>query len=219
MLFSQETATDFFTKISNNYANLEAYTANFKFTNVIKDKVVQEQEGVIYYMSPNLLKLEYTNPEEQVLNINSTLMSLYVPSQGTVFEQQINTDEEAEALEVSGLTSQGLSLFKMNYTSSYLNGPDTEALDEENPQEVYKLALYPRKPSVEPFTRIILSITAEGFIRRIESLKKDNELIILDIVDINPDVELTPEIFVYDPPPTATTIRDFLFTYEEEETE
>lgn len=214
MLFSQETAGEFFTKISNNYAELEAYTANFKFTSGINGDIVQE--GSLAYMSPNLLRLDYTNPKDQVLCINSTVMSLYVPSEGTLFEQQINSEEDAEALDVSGLTSQGLTLFKMNYSVSYLNSPALESLDEENPEEVYKLRLYPRK-SAEPFKKIILSISVDGYIRRIESLKRDEELIILDIVDIKTDVELASTLFDYDAPPTATTIKDFLFTYEEEE--
>lgn len=214
MAFSQETAVDFFTKISNNYANLEAYTAKFKFTSGLEGNIVQE--GELSYMSPNLLRLDYTTPKDQVLSINSTKMSLYVPSERTLFEQQINSEQDAQAMDVTGLTSQGLSLFKMNYSISYLNSPATEALDEDNPEEVYKLRLYPRK-SAEMFKRITLSISIDGFIRRIESIKRDDEVIVLDIVDINTDVELANTLFDYDAPPTATTVTDFLFIYEEEE--
>lgn len=208
-LFSQETAGDFFTKISNKYSEIESYTANFKFTSGVKANIIQE--GSISYMSPNLLRLDYTDPENQVLCVNSRKMSLYVPYHQTLFEQTINSEADAKALETSGLTSQGLLLFKTNYSISYLNGPELEVLDDNNPEEVYKLRLLPRKSS-EPFRKIIISITEEGYIRRVESHTRGDETIILDIVDIDPEAKLTKKIFDYDAPPTATTIKDFLFT-------
>ncbi|OQY36176.1 MAG: hypothetical protein B6229_10645 [Spirochaetaceae bacterium 4572_7] len=211
LLFSQQTAGEFFKNISSNYAEIEGYTAHFKFTSGIRSNIIQE--GTISYMAPNLLRLDYDSPKDQVLCVNGTKMSLYVPTLGTLYEQTINTEEGV--LETSGFTSQGLSLFYTNYSISYLNGPELEELDEDNPEEVYKLRLIRRKAS-EPFRRIVMSITAEGYIRRLESLKNNDEVLILDIVGLDSTVRLSKNLFDYDSPPTASTIPDFLFTPEDE---
>ncbi len=211
LLFSQQTAGDFFKTVSANYSEIEAYTANFKFTSGVRNNIIQE--GVLSYKSPNLLRLDYTSPENQVLNVNSLKMTLYVPAHRTVFEQTINSEEEAGALKMSGLTSQGLALFNSNYSISYLTGPEIEVLSEENPEEVYKLRLLPRKSKAsEPFRQIIMSITPEGFIRRLETLSRADEMMILDVVNINTEVELTESDFEYESPATATLLTDFLFT-------
>jgi len=209
---AQQTAGDFFETISNKYAEIEAYTASFKFTTGIRGNIIQE--GTIYYKSPNLLRLDYTNPENQVFCVNSRKLSIYVPAHGTLFEQTINSEEDALTLETSGFTSQGLALFNSNYSISYVNGPNLEVLDDDNPEEVYKLRLVPRKFS-EPFSRIIMSITSDGFIRRLVSTTRTDEEIILDIVDIDVNANIDSKYFDYDAPPTATTLTDFLFTNEE----
>lgn len=213
LLFSQQTAGDYFKSISDKYAVIEAYSAGFKITSGVRANIIQE--GTISYKSPNLLRLDYVSPEEQVFNVNARKISIYVPAHDTLFEQTINTEEEALALETSGLTSQGLALFSTNYSISYVNAPELEILDEENPVEVYKLRLMPRKYA-EPFSKIIMSITSEGFIRRLESYTRNDEVIIFDIVDLNVNANINDTIFDYEAPPTATTLTDFLFTPEEE---
>ncbi len=213
-IFSQETAGDFFETISNKYTEITAYTATFKFTSGVRANIVQE--GTMSYMSPNLLRLDYTSPENQVLCVNSRTLSLYVPAHGTLFEQEINSEDEAVALETSGLTPQGLALFITNYSISYVNGPELEVLDEENPEEVYKLKLNPRKFS-EPFEQIIMSITSDFYIRRLESTTRTEELLVLDIVDIDLNAKIEPTYFDYEAPATATTLREFLFTRDEEQ--
>ncbi|MGL1890537.1 MAG: outer-membrane lipoprotein carrier protein LolA [Spirochaetaceae bacterium] len=212
-IFSQQTASDYFKSISNTYAEIESYTANFKITSGVRGNIIEE--GVMSYMSPNLLRLDYTKPEKQVINVNSRKLSIYIPRHATLFEQTINSEEEALALETTGLTAQGLALFNTNYSISYVNSPDLEVLDEENPEDVYKLRLIPRKYS-EPFSNIIMSITTEGYIRRLESTTQTEEIIIFDIVDIDVDANISPTHFDYEAPPTATTLPDFLFTKEEE---
>lgn len=213
LLFSQQTASDYFRTISDKYTGIEAYTAGFKITSGVRANIIQQ--GTISYKSPNLLRLDYSSPENQVLNVNARKISIYVPAHGTLFEQTINTEEEALALQTAGLTSQGLSLFSTNYSISYVSGPSLEILDDENPEEVYKLRLMPRK-FAEPFLKIIMSITSDGFIRRLESYTRTDEVIIFDIVDIDVNANINDNIFDYEAPPTATTLTDFLFTQEEE---
>ena len=213
-MFSQQTASDFFESISSKYTEIEAYTATFKFTSGVRANIVQE--GTMSFMSPNLLRLDYTNPEEQVICVNSRKLSIYVPGHGTLFEQTINSEEEAVALETSGLTPQGLALFSTNYSISYVNGPGLEVLDEQNPVEVYKLRLNPRKYS-EPFAQIIMSITSDGYIRRLESTTRTEELIVLDLVDIDLNAKIEPTYFDYEAPKTATTLKEFLFTSDEDQ--
>ncbi|MBN2619276.1 MAG: outer membrane lipoprotein carrier protein LolA [Spirochaetales bacterium] len=208
MIFSQQTAGDFFKTISDKYSEINAYTANFKITSGLRGNIVQE--GKMTYMNPNLLRMDYMVPEEQVLNVNSRKISIYVPAHDTLFEQTINSEEDALVIEASGLTSQGLTLFNTNYSISYVNGPNLEALDDNNPQEVYKLRLYPRRYT-EPFSFIIISISTDGFIRRLQSTTRTGEEIVFDIVDIDTSVKLDKSFFEYNAPPSANTIKDFLF--------
>ena len=117
----QQTAGDFFETISEKYSKIEAYTASFKFTTGLRSNIVQE--GVISFKNPNFLRMDYTKPADQVLNVNLSKLSIYVPAHDTLFEQTINTEEDASVLATTGITSQGLSLFNSNYTISYVNGP------------------------------------------------------------------------------------------------
>lgn len=210
--FSQQTAGDFFETISDKYSELESYSAVFKFTTGVHSNIVQE--GRISYLSPNYLRLDYSSPENQVLCVNSRKLSIYVPAHETLFEQTINSEEDALTLETSGFTSQGLSLFSTNYSISYVNGPELEVLDKDNPEEVYKLRLIPRKYT-EPFEKIVMSISSDGFIRRLESTTRTDELIILDIVDIDTTAKIDPAYFDYEAPPTATKLTDFLFSKDQ----
>ena len=102
-LFAQgiTTASAYFKTISEYYSTLKDYEANFE----IKVEK-QETAGRLSFKAPDLLRLDYTNPEEQVICYNGDTLTIYLPDSDAVLQQSITEDTGAEAL----TTPQGLSL-------------------------------------------------------------------------------------------------------------
>ena len=107
-LFAQSitTASAYFKTISEYYATLKDYEVNFEI------KVErQETAGRLSFKAPDLLRLDYTNPEEQVICYNGDTLTIYLPDSDAVLQQSITEDTGAEAL----TTQQGLSLLSRYY--------------------------------------------------------------------------------------------------------
>mgnify|MGYP003433983251 FL=1 len=69
-VFAQEitTASAYFKTISEYYGSLKDYEVDFELK-VEK----QESAGKISYKNPDLLRMDYTNPEEQVIVFNGDM--------------------------------------------------------------------------------------------------------------------------------------------------
>ena len=84
-LWSQETAEKFFNSVSEEYGDISDYLA---YTTITKDKVVQS--GDLYYKTPNKLRINFDNPENQVLVVNNGLLELYIPKYRVSYKQKLN---------------------------------------------------------------------------------------------------------------------------------
>lgn len=205
-LTAQETAARFFNKVSENYADIEAYTASFLLIQGSGEEK-DEQEGKLTYKEPNKIRLDFTSPRDRVFSVNSTDLIIYIPKYRTAFKQALRADG-GNGSDI--LTSEGLQLIKESYSISYLTGPDPVELDENSKEKVTKLLLKPFK-SGELFWRMIISVSSDKMIRRVEVVTKDNEKIQLDIYDLDMDAVVSERYFDYEPPATASQIENFLF--------
>jgi len=208
-LWAQETAVVYFDSISEYYGTIEDYSAQAE---IIRGETVQPAR--IQYKTPNLLHMEMPDERDRVtvLNSNNGELMLFVPQYSVTFVQELRRHNSSA---IAGMaTAQGLHLLKQNYTIAYLNGPDPEQLDEENPDMVVKLKLN-WKTANEGFREMVLSIGSNNLIRRVDAVTTSHEKIQFDFFDVKINQGLSDSIFEYEAPPVGNSIENFLFEPEE----
>ena len=204
-LFAQSitTASAYFKTISEYYSTIKDYEANFE----IKVEK-QETAGRLSFKAPDLLRLDYTNPEEQVICYNGDTLTIYLPDSAAVLQQNITRDTGVEAL----TTPQGLSLLSRYYTVAYETGQKAEPLEDGSDEMVVKFILT-RKSASEAFRYINIAVSEQTkLIRRMEAVTPKGEVIVFDFYDYVLNQGITDQRFIYDPPSSANNYNNFLFT-------
>ena len=87
------TASAYFKSVSEYYGTLKDYEVDFE---IKMDK--QETAGVLSFKAPDLLRMDYTNPKEQVIVFNGELLTVYLPNSSAVLQQQVQDNESAVSL-------------------------------------------------------------------------------------------------------------------------
>ena len=204
-LFAQSitTASAYFKTISEYYATLKDYEVNFEI------KVErQETAGRLSFKAPDLLRLDYTNPEEQVICYNGDTLTVYLPDSDAVLQQSITSETGAEAL----TTPQGLSLLSRYYTIAYETGQNAEPLEDGSDEMVVKFVLK-RKSAAEAFRSISIAVSEQTkLIRRIEAVTPKGEVFLFDFFDYVLNQDITDQRFIYDAPSSANNYNNFLFS-------
>lgn len=205
-LFAQgiTTASAYFKTISEYYATLKDYVVDFE---IKIDK--QETAGTLSYKSPDLVRLDYSNPEEQVIVFNGDNLTIYLPDASAVLQQQIVSDSSSAATLGS---AQGLSLMSRYYSVAYETGQSAEPLEDGSDEMVIKFILT-RKNASEAFRYIKIAVN-EGtkLIRRIEAVTPKGETFLFNFYEYQLNQGLTDQRFIYDAPSSANTYNNFLFS-------
>ena len=204
-MFAQSitTASAYFKTISEYYSTIKDYEVNFE---IKVDK--QETAGRLSFKAPDLLRLDYTNPEEQVICYNGDTLTIYLPDSDAVLQQSITEDTGAEAL----TTPQGLSLLSRYYTVAYETGQNAEPLEDGSDEMVVKFILT-RKSASEAFRYINIAVSeTTKLIRRIEAVTPKGEVIMFNFYDYVLNQDITDQRFIYDAPSSANNYNNFLFS-------
>jgi len=197
------TASAYFGSISEYYASLKDYEVTFELK---VDK--KESAGSISYKAPDLLRMDYSNPEEQVIVFNGDMLTIYLPESSAVLQQQISSSGNAATL----ATGQGLGLMSRYYTVSYETGQNAEPLEEGSDEMVVKFILT-RKSASEAFRNISIAVNPETkLIRRISAITTKGEEFLFNFFDYKLNQDLTDQRFIYDPPSSANNYNNFLFS-------
>jgi outer membrane lipoprotein-sorting protein len=209
LLSAQEilTAENYFDEVSARYGKIQDYTASISIT---QGETVMA--GVLYYKNPNLLRIDFTDPEEQVLVTNGLELTIYIPKYEVILVQRLR--RRSQAALASMASEQGLNLLKKNYGVAYLSGPEFIPLEEGSQEQVRKLKLESRS-TAEGFRQIVLAIGRTGLIRRITGVTIGYEEFMLDLTDIVVNQNIPDMRFEYDSPPYANVYNDFLFEAED----
>lgn len=207
VLFAQNitTASAYFKTISEYYGTIKDYEVDFEIK--IEKK---ETAGKLSFKAPNLLRMDYTNPEEQVICFNGDVLTIYLPDAPAVLQQQVSPDGSNNAASLS--TPQGLSLMSRYYSVAYETGQNAEPLEEGSDEMVVKLILT-RKSASEAFRYIKIAVNNETkLIRRIEAVTPKGEEFVFNFYDYVLNQNLSEQRFVYDAPSSANNYNNFLFT-------
>ena len=208
VLFAQNitTASAYFKIISEYYGTIKDYEVDFE----IKIEKT-ESAGKLSFKAPNLVRMDYTNPPEQVICFNGDMLTIYIKEPAeAVLQQQVTPDNTNNAASLT--TPQGLSLMSRYYTVAYETGQNPEPLEEGSDEMVVKLILT-RKSASEAFRYIKLAVNNETkLIRRIEAVTPKGEEFIFNFFDYALNQNLSEQRFVYDAPSSANNYNNFLFT-------
>lgn len=208
VLFAQNitTASAYFKTVSEYYGTIKDYEVDFE----IKIEKT-ETAGKLSFKAPNLLRMDYTNPEDQVICFNGDVLTIYIKEPAeAVLQQQVTMDNSNNTASLT--TPQGLSLMSRYYTVAYETGQNPEPLEEGSDEMVVKLILT-RKSASEAFRYIKLAVNAETkLIRRIEAVTPKGEEFVFNFFDYVLNQNLSEQRFVYDAPSSANNYNNFLFT-------
>jgi len=207
-VFSQDiqTAENYFDRISAQYGTIIDYEADFS---IAVDK--ETMQGRMYYKSPNLLRLNFTSPAEQVICVNGEFLIIYIPKHSVVMRQKMKRHSAATLATMA--SRQGLQLLKRNYSVAYLTDPNPVPLDEDSKERVVKLKLKWRTID-EGFRELEISVGENGLIRRIVGLSVEYTKIQFDFRNVLTNQNIPEARFKYDPPPSANVYDNFLFEPE-----
>ena len=201
------TAEKYFDEISARYGKIQDYTARITIT---QDETVMK--GKLYYKSPNLLRIDFTDPAEQVLVTNGEQLTIYIPKYEVTLVQKLKRRSQAALANMA--SEQGLHLLKRNYGVAYLTGPEFAPLEEGSPEMVRTLKLTSRS-TAEGFRQIVIAVGRTGLIRRISAVTIGYEEFVLDLKDVVVNQNIPDTRFEYDSPPYSNVYNDFLFEADE----
>lgn len=198
------TASSFFKSVSEVYATIKDYEAEVE----IKASK-STMSGHLSYKYPNLLRIDFTNPEEQVICFNGDLLTIYLPGSAAILNQSVDNSNNNGA---NLATAQGLSLLGRYYSPAYETGQEAVPLEEGSDEMVVNLILRRRNMS-EAFSTIKMSVSPDTMlIRRIEAVTPQNETFSFDFKNYKLNSGISDQRFIYDPPTSANNYNNFLFS-------
>jgi len=209
-VFSQEivTADKYLEAVADRYGSIKDYEALVTIRSDSTDMM-----GNLSFLDPNFLRIDFTDPPEQVLVFNGELLTIYIPRLRAVLNQTV-TPVKRSSSPVGGASlasAQGLQLLRRGYVPSFVSGPDPVPLDDKSRDVVVKLRLT-RRISSEGFREILLSVDPETrLIRRIEGRTVSDALVRIDFTNIKTNVGIPEQRFIYDSPASANLYNNFLF--------
>ncbi len=210
--FSQDlvTAVNFFRSVSDKYGDVLDYEARLTITRGVSEEE-SVSSGVIYYKNPNLLRIDFTDPEEQVICVTGEDLMIYLPSQAVVMTQKLKRHNDATLAAM--VNSQGLDLLEKGYSIGYLEGPDPVPLDDGSDEMVTKLKLEWRTTE-QGFRQIEMSVSADNMIRRMKALTAEMEEVQFDFQSLKINQNIPDARFEFEAPASAYEIKNFLFEPE-----
>jgi outer membrane lipoprotein-sorting protein len=200
------TAERYLLSVSDFYGGIRDYEARVAIRADSTD-----MRGNLSFLSPSFLRIDFTEPTEQVIVFNGELLTVYLPRQRVVLNQNITPSRRSGAAGASLASAQGLILLRRNYIPSFVSGPSPVPLEDGSTEQVVKLRLTRRFIS-EGFREIILSVNPDTlFIRRMEGVTIADGRLRFDFMDVKTNQGIPEGRFIYDSPASANLYNNFLF--------
>lgn len=199
------TAASFFQSVSEYYGTINDYEATMSIT-----AGRSQMQGQVSFKRPNLLRIDFSNPKDQVILFNGDMLTIHLPGISSNLKQSVSPSSDQAGMNLA--TPQGLALMNRYYSVAYEVGQDPVPLSESNPEQVIKLILYPRNSS-EGFRRIKLAIVPNTkLIRQVEALTTQGQTFVFTFSDYRLNQNIPDQRFVYDAPSDANNFNNFLFS-------
>jgi outer membrane lipoprotein-sorting protein len=195
------TAAAFFKNVSDFYGTIRDYEA---VMDISSGRI--SMSGQVSYKKPELLRIDFTTPRNQVIVYNGDMLTIYLPGSAATLSQAGSGNSGA-----SLATAQGLGLMSRYYSIAYETGPEPVPLETGSGEMVVKLLLS-RKNVTEEFRTIKLSIAPESLlIRRVEAAAQ-SEVFVFSFSSYRLNQGIPDQRFIYNPPASANDYNNFLFS-------
>jgi outer membrane lipoprotein-sorting protein len=191
-----------FQEVSAKYSSITDYRADLTIT-----QGESVQTGVVYFKSPNKIRVDFSNPRDQVIVSNGRKLTVYLPRNAVIYNQEL----PRSGLPAGQLTGEGLRLMLQNFGIAYLTSPQREPLEENGGgPRVYKFKLNVKNYN-ESYIQLIVSVQENNLIRRMVGLNRNGITVQFDYTNIQINQGLSDNLFEYDSDPRANVINDFLY--------
>jgi outer membrane lipoprotein-sorting protein len=199
------TATQYFGQVADRYAQVEDYAGKLSITTG-KDVM----KGDIYFKAPSLLRVDFTNPPNQVIAFDGQTLTVYVPGYNAILSQ---TAADKPGAGSTGLaTREGLRMLKRNYTVAFESSPTPEPLEGGASGETAVRLVLNRISAAEGFKTIKLYVAPDTkLIRRMEGWTIAGDKLAFDYTDIKTNLGIPAARFIYDSPASANVYNNFLY--------
>lgn len=202
------TADAFFSSVSETYAKINDFTATIAITTTAGSRS-ETMNGRAVFKTPNLLRIDFTKPDQQTIVFNGELLTIYLPSYNVVLNQTVEKGSGSSGASLA--TPQGLSLMKRYYSVAYETGPSAVPLEDSPKEQVIVLALS-RRSTTEMFRSLRVMVSPDTkLIRRIDAKTIAGDQIRFDFIGYSLNQGILDNRFVYDSPASANMFNDFLF--------
>lgn len=199
------TASAYFKTVSDYYATLRDYEAEVEIRTGR-----EEMSGMVSFKRPNLLRIDFSNPHEQVIVFNGDMLTIYLPGSSVVLQQAVESDSSVGSASLA--TPQGLALLSRYYVVAYELGQAPVPLENGSDEMVIKLSLTRRSTS-EAFRSIKLDVNASTkLIRRVRAETTRGEVFVFNFLEYRINRDIAEQRFIYDPPGAANNYNNFLFS-------
>ena len=196
----------FFAGLSASYGSVKDYEAAVTIT---QGKTVSR--GRISYKTPMYLRIDFDDPKGQVIAFDGEMFTVFVPQYEVVLQQKYK--KKGAGAIAAMANSQGLALMQRSYNIAFFASPGPVPLDDGSREQVVKLKLTAR--GITGYRQLVLAVSKDNLIRRIEGVQTSGEKITFDFANIQTNQGVPDSRFKYDPPAYANVIPDFLFDSEE----
>lgn len=194
-----KTANEFFKEVSDKYATFKDYQAS---VDILIDQ--KEMKANVIYMSPDKMRMDFSEPAEQTIVYDGKKLICYLPDSAAVLTQETSNSNPA--------TSEGLSLLRRFYSVSYEQAQDAVPLEEGSDEMVIKLICW-RRATTENFRYIKLYVDPNTkLIRRIIAVTPGGVNYQFDFKNYELNQGLTEKRFQYDIPSAANSYDNFLYS-------
>lgn len=200
---SIQTAQDFFDELASRYSRIEDYTAQ-----IVTERQETEMRGTLYYKRPNLVRINFTQPEGQVLVSDGERLQVYIPEYNVVLQQALRQRTRESMSNLA--TAEGLTLMRNNYSIAYLDSPEAVPLEEGSDVMVTKLRL-DWQSNTQGFRQLTISVSDDFLIRRIVGVSPSYDEIEFNFTDVQLNQNIPSARFDYEAPASANIYSDFLF--------
>ena len=95
--------------------------------------------GALSFKRPNLLRIDFADPEEQVLAVDGELLTIYIPHLNVTMVQKLDPIAPTAVSPAGIASAEGLRLLKNKYSVAFVEGPDPVPLDEDSDEMVMNL--------------------------------------------------------------------------------
>ena len=98
-----QTAQMFFQSISEYYGTITDYEADIDIT-----AGKNQMKGKVSFKRPDMLRIDFSEPESQVIVFNGERLVIYLPKADAILSQSVSSDSESSGANLA--TPQGLAL-------------------------------------------------------------------------------------------------------------